>query len=430
MANRRDFMKGAAGAAIFSKTVLGANDRINFAFIGLGGRLALLDAAFLKQQDGNLAAICDVNKVRIETYQKNKLAGKEVASFADYRRILDRKDIDAVLVATPDHSHAPIMIAALEAGKDVYMEKPCSNTVEAAAAMVKAYRSHKQVVQLGTQQRSWDHFREASKLIWDGSIGTVNHVVVGLGGGGGGGGARGGGARGGGARGPASPAPAKPAQQPMPEGLDWQAWLGPAKKVPYDSRRYGGWRGYFEYGGGGITDWGVHWLDIVHLAMQTDTGAASFTSAVSRYPGEENPDLERVPGSWMIEYRYPKYLMSMVSLTLPTTERIVEGPTFLGSRGWLRVNRSGYILRMNRGSAPQDEDKSYLLTPEQSVAHERESEVVHVRSFFDCIKSRQKPTAEFEIGFHSSLPCLLGRQAIKDGRALAWNEATLTAKAV
>src|ERR1035437_5759859 len=285
MANRRDFIMGAAAAAVFSKTAFGANDRINFAFIGLGSRTNLLDAAFMKQPDGSLAATCDVNQAKIDTYHKNKLGDKKVESYTDYRRVLDRKDIDAVLVATPDHSHAPIMLAALEAGKEVYVEKPCSNTVEAAVTMLRAYRSHKQVVQLGTQQRSWDHFREAAKLIWDGYIGAVDHVVVGISGGGGRGGR----------------VQANQARQPVPEGLDWDKWLGPAKKVPYDSRRYGGWRGYFDYGGGSITDWGVHWLDIVHLAMQTDTGAASFTSAVSSYPGDENPDLERVPGSWMIE---------------------------------------------------------------------------------------------------------------------------------
>lgn len=171
--------------------------------------------------------------------------------------------------------------------------------------------------------------------------------------------------------------------------------------------------------------------------------------------------MQRVPGSWMVEYKYPKYLMSMLSFVPPTTEPIAEGPTFLGTRGWLRVSRSGYIVRANRGSTPRPaagpraardgqapataagtagaigaqqqtlpEDKSFLLTPEQNVAHERGSEVVHVRNFFDCIKSRQKPTAEFEVGFHSTLPCLLCRQAVKEGRALAWDESSLTAKAV
>jgi predicted dehydrogenase len=460
MANRRDFVKGAAAAAFFSRTVLGANDRINYAFIGLGGRTGLLDAAWMKQPDGNLVAVCDCNKAKIDAYQKLKLADKKVDTFGDYRRVLDRKDIDAVLVAVPDHNHAPIMIAALEAGKDVYMEKPCSNTVEAAVAMLKAYRAHKQVVQLGTQQRSWDHFQEVARLVRDGALGPVNQILVGLSGGGGGGFGR--------ARGPQAAPSAPP---PIPEGLDWNAFLGPAKQVLYDPARLG-WRGWYDYGGGLITDWGVHWLDIVHLAMGADTSGPSSAAAVSAYPGEENPNLERVPGSWIIQYKYPKFLLTMTSYTPPTPEQINEGPTFIGSRGFIRVNRNGYIIRSNRNNAPMPvvnpgggratqamgvpggapgampggragaatpgraaqsqlppiEEKSYVLTYEDNVAHERASEVVHVRNFFDCIKSRQKPTAEFEIGFHSTLPCLLGRQAVKDGKALIWDETTLSAR--
>jgi len=428
--NRRDFLKGVAAAALFSKTTLGANDRINYAFIGLGGRTDLLGAAFFKQPDGNLAAICDCNKAKIDAYQR-KLPDKKAESFVDYRRLLEKKDIDAVVIVTPDHLHAPIMIAALEAGKDVYVEKPCSNTVEAAAAMLKAYRSHKQVVQLGTQQRSWDHFQEAAKLVREGVIGTVNHVNVGMNSG----------APGGMQMPAGQPAPSTP--PPVPEGLDWDLFLGPAKKVPYDPARLG-WRSWYDYGGGSITDFGVHWIDIVHLAMGTDKSGPSYCTAVSSYPGEEHPDLEKVPGSWLIEYKYPKFLMSQTVYAPPTSEPIIEGPTFLGSKGYIRVNRFGYILRKyapnpyavmfaaRAGGAaeqkPPFEEKSYVLSLEDNIAHERGSEVVHVRNFFDCIKSRQKPIAEFEIGFHSTLPPLLGRQAVKDGKPLVWDENSLTAK--
>jgi predicted dehydrogenase len=430
--NRRDFIKGVAAAALFSKTVLGANDRINYAFIGLGGRTDLLGAAFFKQPDGNLAAVCDCNKAKIDAYQ-SKLSDKKVESFIDYRRLLERKDIDAIVIVTPDHNHAPIMIAALEAGKDIYVEKPCSNTVEAAAAMLKAYRSHKQVVQLGTQQRSWDHFQEAAKLVREGVIGTVNHVLVGMNSG----------APGGMQMPAGQPAPSTP--PPVPEGLDWNLFLGPAKKVPYDPARLS-WRSWYDYGGGSITDFGVHWIDIVHLAMGTDTSGPSYSTAISAYPGEERPDLEKVPGSWVIEYKYPKFLMTQTIYAAPTPEPIIEGPTFIGSKGYIRVNRFGYIVRKypvnpyaamfaarapagsGQTSLPSLEEKSYVLSLEDNIAHERGSEVIHVRSFFDCIKSRQKPVAEFEVGFHSTLPPLLGRQAVKDGKPLIWDENSLTAK--
>ncbi len=472
--SRRDFLQAAAGAAVFSKTVLGANDRVNVGAIGLGARFNLLDAAFMKQEDVTIAAICDVNRNKIDAYQSSKLKDQKVDAYTDYRRILDRKDIDAIVICSPDHQHAPIMIAALSAGKDVYVDKPASNTVEAGVAMLKAYRSHKQVVQLGTQQRSWDHFREAAKLIWDGYIGDVSHVVVAHGGGGAG---AGGGARGGAAQ--------AAAPTPIPEGLDWDAWLGPAKKVPYDPRRYSGWRSYYDYGGGGMTDWGVHWMDIVMLCMKSDYEGASYASSVS----VPNPDPELVPGDYIINYKYEKYLMTFLGFVPSTAEPLAEGPTFYGTRGWLRVNRNGYIVRANRaavrsaftpagqaaaagrgappaaGAPPQGGAPSRAGGPPQQAARagapsapggaggrgggqpqqppinditqvdpaknvpgERGSEIVHVRNFIDCVKSRQKPTAEFEIGFHSTLPCLLARLSVKEQRAVIWDEKNLIAK--
>ncbi len=438
MTNRRDFLTGAT--VLFSKSVLGANDRINYAFIGLGGRLDgdLLGSHFLKQPDGELVAICDCNRNKMEAYRSR--LGKNVQSYVDYRQLMERKDIDAVVIVTPDHIHAPVMIAALETGKDVYVEKPASNTVEAAVAMLKAYREHKQVVQLGTQQRSWDHFQEAAKMVRDGVIGNVEYVLVGMSGGMGG---------------PGRPSTAPSAPPPIPEGLNWDLFLGPAKKVPYDPARLG-WRGWFDYGGGQITDFGAHWLDIVHLAMGTDKSGPTYCQAIASYPSE---DRERVPGSYVINYTYPKFLMTQTCYAAPTPEPIVEGPTFLGSRGYIRVNRFGYIVRRNpvspyatraaggRAGAPGGpggmpgggraqmpaqppplEEKQYVLSLDDNIAHQRIAEGIHVRNFFDCIKSRQKPTAEFEIGFHSTLPGVLGRTAVKDGRPLIWDESSLTAK--
>ncbi len=445
--NRRAFMQGAAGAALFSKNVLGASDRINIGVIGVGARFGLLDAAFYKQEDATVAAICDVNQSRLDTYQ-TKRKEQKFTTFADYRRLLDRKDIDAVVICAPDHQHAPIMIAAVEAGKDVYVDKPASNTIEAAVAMLKTYRSHKQVVQLGTQQRSWQHFRDSAKLIWDGYIGDVTHVVV---------------AHGGGGMGPGRGAPPS-TPVPVPDGLDWDAFLGPAKKVPYEPRRYSSWRSYWDYGGGLVTDWGVHWMDIVHLCMKSDYEGASYTSSVS----VPHADPELVSTDWFINYKYRKYLMTFLGFVPPTTEPVAEGPTFYGTRGWLRVNRNGYIVRANRterrlaftpagqaaaaaaegrpvppsapppaappaqagrgGQAPQPPINDITqVDPAKNVPGERGSEIVHVRNFLDCVKSRQKPTAEFEIGFHSSLPCLLGRLSIQQ-RAVIWDDQNLTAK--
>jgi predicted dehydrogenase len=435
--NRRQFLQASTAAAVFSKTILGANDRINVGAIGLGSRFGLLDAAFDKQEDVSIAAICDVNQIKIDAYQA-KLKDKKAETYTDYRRLLENKSIDAVVITTPDHLHAPIMIAAIEAGKDIYVEKPATNTIEAGAAMLKAYRSHKQVIQLGTQQRSWAHFRDAAKLIWDGYIGEVTHVVVAHRAGGGQGGGRGG------VQGPAT--------GQIPEGLDWNGFLGPAKKVPYDPRRYSNWRSYFDYGGGAITDWGVHWMDIVHLCMKADYLSSSYTSSVS----VPNTDSEQVSTDWFINYKYDKFLMTFLGFVPSTTEPVAEGPTFYGTNGWLRVNRTGYIVRDNRtpvrmataagqaaaggrgtqGAAPQGSGRGggaaiteiTQVDAAQNVPGERASEVIHVRNFMDCVKSRQKPTAEFEIGFHSTLPCLLARLSVQLQRAVIWDDKNLVAR--
>jgi predicted dehydrogenase len=458
--NRRRFIKGAAGAALFSKTVTGANDRVNVGVVGVGARFYLLDAAYYKQEDVNVAAICDVNKNKLDAYQ-SKLKEKKFQTFTDYRRMFELKDIDAVVICAPDHQHAPIMIGALQAGKDVYVDKPASNTVDAAVAMLKAYRASNRVVQLGTQQRSWDHFRAAAKLIWDGYIGDVTHVIVAHSAGGPGGGGRGGAA----------------GSTEKPEGLDWDAFLGPAKRVPYDSRRYSNWRAYWDYGGGMTTDWGVHWMDIVHLCMKSDYEGPSYTASVS----VPNADPELVSTDWFINYKYAKYLMSFIGIVPSTAEPVADGPTFYGTKGWLRVNRNGYIVRANRapvrmaftaagqaaaasaaggrgpegpGSAPPAQaggppagarggpggtgrggtpqappiNDITEVDPAKNVPGERGSEIVHVRNFLDCVKSRQKPTAEFEIGFHSTLPCLLGRLSIQQQRAIVWDERNLVAR--
>ena len=169
MENRRRFLQASAGAAVVSNTVLGANDRIQMGLIGCGNRGNQVYGSFANHSDVVFIAGCDVNKTRLESTAE-KIGGK-VDTYADYRRVLERKDIDAVLIATPDHWHSPIHVAACEAGKDIYVEKPVSHTIEAAQKMVEATREHNRVVQVGCQQRSWPHFQECAKLVQNGYVG-------------------------------------------------------------------------------------------------------------------------------------------------------------------------------------------------------------------------------------------------------------------
>lgn len=439
METRRRFLQ-ASTAAVFTKTALGASDRINIAVIGTGGRMSLLGAAFFKQPDCGIAAAVDVSKKRVDEFASK--AGGEVATYGDYRRVLDRKDIDAVVIATPDHWHSPMTVEACAAGKDVYVEKPVSNTIPAAVKMWEAARKYNRVVQVGTQQRSWPHFQECAKKIRDGLLGNVTYVLVEHGGGGGGTGAR---------RLPEVP-------QAVPEGVDWEMWQGPAKRHPFSSTRIGNWRSFYDYGGGSVTDWGVHWMDIVHMAMAHDVQGPQLANAVAKYTNVDDPDLERVPNAHIITWEYDTFLTSFSEVITPRVEAIRGGPGFFGTRGYLLVNRSGYIIRPpgnqsfvhppipvaplpgdrtvarpnattpRRPAEPSVEPQEFVL--QDSVAAERAAEVAHVRNWLDCIKSRQKPVADIEIGFHSTLPCLLGLLAIRAKRSFAWDPNTKTAKAL
>jgi predicted dehydrogenase len=162
MQTRRNFLHASAATAALSRSVLGANDRVRMAIIGTGSRGTLVHEGFTQHNDQVFVAACDVARDRLDQFVTK--AGK-MATFTDYRKVLEQKDVDAVLITTPDHWHAPIMIAAVEAGKDVYVEKPISNTIEPAQRMVEAVHRTKRIVQVGLQQRSWDHFQESIKLL-------------------------------------------------------------------------------------------------------------------------------------------------------------------------------------------------------------------------------------------------------------------------
>lgn len=415
--NRRDFVKKtlATGTAItiVPRFVMGGSnytqpsEKIQVAIIGTGSRMNLLLDAFLKQPDCTIAALCDVDSARVNAFASNFNIKADI--FGDYRRILERDDIDAVVVATPDHWHSPIAVSACMAGKDVYLEKPVSNTVEAAVKILDAAKWYNSVVQVGTQQRSWPHFQECAKMIQDGLIGEVHQVVVNHGTNGGYG------------------ATGQPSiqQEPIPEGFDWEMFQGPAPRHPYSSARRR-WRSYYDYGGGSITDWGVHHIDIVHMALQYDVKGPTFTSAATL----ANPDPELVPGTFSISYKYDDFVMTFESCTHPSPERINGGPAFFGSQGYLVVTRSGYKVRpfRGRGATSAIEPKDFEM--DDPVAGERASEVVHVRNWMDCIKSCQKPTVDIETGFYSSLPCILGVQAVREERALIWDPHTKTARPV
>jgi predicted dehydrogenase len=404
MLNRRAFLTGAAGvAAAAASSDPAASDQVVVGFIGTGGRANRhLIPSFRLYDSVRVAALCDVYKPNLE--QAVALAGGKVDTYGDYRRVLDRKDIDVVVVATPDHWHCPMVIEACQAGKDVYVEKPLSNEIDPCLKAVAAARGHNRVVQVGLQQRSSAPFLEAYKIFQSGVLGKVRHVVIIN---------PGGAARPGGGR-----RPPQEASAPPPD-LDWEMFQGPAPRHPYSLQRQQNWRSYWEYGCGALSDWGVHLLDVAHWYLGV---AAPTHSAAAVYGWLNHPQDERLPDTIDVSWQYPAFVANYSSRS------DVIGTYLWGDEGVLFVNRYGYAVRpvsgSGRGGKPPFEAKEVALRDEfpPSKPALESDEAKHIRNFLDCVKSRQRPVADIEIGSVSTIPTLMGGMSIRNGaRTIVWN---------
>jgi predicted dehydrogenase len=459
MESRRDFLKASAAALTVAATTplfgaQGANNRVRMAIIGTGNRGGRVFDSLARHADCQFLAAAEVNKVRLDQWMNPARQTFKLDVVGDYRRILDRKDIDAVLIATPDHWHSQQTIDAISAGKDVYVEKPAANTVPRLNAMLDAYKKGKQVVAVGTQQRSWDHFAEAKKVIDSGILGNITHVTIVQ---------------------PGTYARAKEAEQPVPTTLDWDMWQGPAPKRPFKPSRLG-FRAWYEYGGGLVADWGAHHVDVAHWFMNADNQIPLKTAATGAFLAVPDADPEQVPDTFSISWQYDKFLMTFANGEVYRADEIEGwGVFFVGNRGSLQVNRMGWAVRpivprtqrkqgppppptaggvtlgaggtaiapggpggpggpgrggRGRGNddRPPVEHKVYV-NPKGGVEEDYPLDV-HTRNFLDCIKSRQKPASDMEIGYYAALPCLLALEAIKQGKTLGWDAAARTSKAL
>ena len=400
MSNRRSFLITSGMTAAMSRSAAGAGDRIRMGVIGTGVRGAYMATVLAGQPDCDVVAMCDVFKPALEKAAAALPAKADMVS--DYRRVLERRDVDGVLIATPDHWHAPMIAEACQAGKDVYCEKPISNSIDAALKAVEAVRQTKRIVQIGLQQRSWDHFQLCSKMVQEGKFGTIYHAALHW-------------------EGTYTHRP-QPPQDP-PDGLDWEMFQGPAPRKPYTPARQQSWRSFYDYGGGIITDQGVHIADLVHWYLGATAPLSVAASAQSvRVP---EPDVEQPPDTFAITWKYDKFVMSYSNVYMGSPEYdATHGVFFYGTAGSLHVNRSSYTLKPNPRRAPQGQ-------PAPPPAFEalnnsfryvgQPADRAHARNFLDAVKSRQKPLTDVETGFGSSLPLLLGVLACRTGRQYAWN---------
>lgn len=419
---RRDFTKTlvAAGAAtaLGQARVLGANDRLRLGFIGLGNRGDQVLDAFLAQKDADVVAICDLYQPYLDFASKK--IGTQPKQFKDYRQLLELKDVDAVVIGTPDHWHALQMIHACEAGKDVYVEKPLSLRVAEGRAMVNAAHRYQRVTQVGINRRSVPFCIEAATLVRNGALGKItaarafhiqNEWPKGIG---------------------------NPPDSEPPADLDWDAWLGPAPKVPYNKNRtFYRFRWFYDYSGGQITNFGVHYLDFIHSALGKDA-PLSVTALGGRFAGME--DNREVPDTAEVLWHYPGDTLvtfsqinaSAAPWSLPNCE--VE---LRGTKGTLYLYSNGYeivpdMITPNefpaRNPANRKYEQGYRVGAKALIAAKRPKfsyssgdTTFHARNFMDCVKSRAKCTCDIEIGHRSTSATLVGNVAYRTRSLLDWD---------
>jgi predicted dehydrogenase len=396
--SRRDFItKTTAGAASLSltaaswKKVLGANDRLRLGVIGTGNRGSDVMRWFQKETDVEIAALCDCYDKHLD--QAMEMTKGQAKKFTDYRALLDSKDVDAVLVATPDPWHKQMAIDSVRAGKDIYIEKPLTFSIEEGHEIIRAVKATNRIMQVGLQQRSGEHYAEAKREYFDsGKIGKITLVRTWW-------------------HGNAYHL-RKPNFKDKPAGLDWKAFLGPVKYREFDAHQFYNWRAYLDFGGGQITDLFTHWIDVVHWFVGEDLPiAANAAGGVYAYE-----DGRTAPDTIAIHLEYPSKWSATFEATLAPGARgaAIE---FLGTGGRLYIDRSSYTFQgpSERRAAP----------PEPvTVKARRPLEEAHVQNFIASVKSRTTPNSDVVGGHRSALASHLGKIAYLRKRRITFNPAT------
>jgi predicted dehydrogenase len=384
---------GLAGPNIFlnrtkAATTQNPSEFIRVGFIGVGGQGNHNLGALIK----NAVAVCDVDKSHLQAAKKRveESNGRPCAAFSDYRKLLEDKSIDAVLISTPDHWHALASIHACEAGKDVYCEKPLTLFIAEGQALVKAVRRYKRVFQTGSQQRSSSEFRQACEYIRSGRLGKIKTVKVGL------------------------PSPnynskANPlavADGDPPPELDYDLWLGPAPRRPYNKNRvHYLFRFFWDYSGGQMTNWGAHHLDITQWGLGMDESGPIEAEGSAVYNSEK---LYETPQTFDVTYKYASGIVVECS---SGTGKYKGGTTFEGEKGVIHVTRG------KLESTPEE----ILMQPLDESCVKLYASNDHHQNWLDCIKSRKDPICKVEIGHRSATVCHLGNIAIRTGQKVVWD---------
>ena len=411
---RRDFLRhsslavlGGAGlrsGSMFAQATPGSavspNDKVTVGFIGTGRMGQSNLRTFMKHPEVEVAAVCDVYGPNLDAAAK--IAGAKARALKDFRRLLEMKEIQAVIVASPDHWHPLHTIFACQADKDVYVEKPISVYLEEGRRMVDVARRYKRIVQVGTQQRSGLHFQKAVNLIRNGYIGKVSFVRTwnygnsfpeGIG---------------------------NPPDGNPPPDLDWDLWLGPAPKVPFNPNRFGvhperwsSFRWFWNYAGGMMTDWGVHLLDIVQWAMNVE-GPLEVSAQGGKFCLQDNRE---TPDTLQVTYQYPGFVCVYENRECNGSRLDSHGYgiAFHGTLGMMFLDRAGFEV------IPEKTSKGVNQCEPLAEKNSNNHNLAHSRNFLDCIKDRRVPICDIEIGHRSTSVAQLGNISYRTRSHLLWD---------
>ena len=392
---RRRFLKStAAASALFAAPyfvparTFGANERIITGAIGVKNRGG--ETQNLKDFRANCVAVCDVDQnVAAKAAKYVTDGGNKCDIYEDYRKLLDRKDIDAVVISTPDHWHALMTIDACRAGKDVFCEKPLTLFIAEGRKMVEVARQTGRIVQTGSQQRSDDRFREAAELVRNGALGQLKQVLVGI------------------------PKPNHAEKwvpdSPPPSELNYDLWLGPAPQRPYNVNRvHYMFRFFWDYSGGQMTNFGAHHIDIAQWALGADDSGPIAAEGTATYPADKR--LCEVTQTCRVTLTYANGAQVVVG---QEQKDIPGGVTFVGEKGRIFVDRKKIV--------PSDEAILQAKLPANAVKLYVSKN--HPQNWLDCIKSRELPVADVEIGHRTATACHLANMAVRVGRRIEWDPA-------
>ncbi len=422
--SRRKFLKTALGAAAVASTpliipsrLLGANspsNRVRVAHIGCGRIATGHDMpGVLNSGLADYIAVCDLDSKRVaqaKHYIQNfKTASNhprpDIDTYSNYRELLERKDIDAVVISTPDHWHAQLALAAIYSGKDVYLQKPMTMTHAEGQALRDAIAKTDRIFQIGSQQRSWVQFRKACELVRNGRVGRLNRIEIGL---------------------PIDPTAPDNPEQTIPSNLDYDTWLGPTPEAYYTEQRVHpqnsitnrpGWLRHEAHCLGMITGWGAHHYDTAHWAMDVEHTGPSRIEATAEFPKNK---IWNVHGAYHVELDYPNNVKVVV------TDKFNNGLKFIGDEGWIWVTRDSEITpsdptaKLSKAIKALDASDPKLLDP-NGLSLRLPVSTEHHLNWLECVKSRATPIAPAPVAHRSNAACIISWIAMKLGRPLNWD---------